>query len=605
MLNKVEGELASEKKKVAEAKKEMEEKIAEAGRLWWRSSKVQESADAGGNTRNNIEKATSAGDIKQDSDKLHTVKNEDGNDAKECEINFVATGCDESDSTTKTVPDASGMQIIDMTGGWKVVMHEKSNQCYYWNTVTGETSWEIPIHDELALGAGTSNEGNVSFAIEEKVYFNVPAYAHSDTQLAAYSNVLVADGDGDGHSIPKSTETYGSVEIGANGEVVHVAYDVNQGLTHYNSSLVGVSCEESSALSAFGSSQQSTVLLSEHMTDSGEDRPMSSDEDELLTRPGGCHEIVSVHSARLVKCGENLLRRLKAFEGSQNSLDGFQWIVKEIEVRISDCKALSSCGSSLLPFWWHTVSRLKQLESAVAKWESSCLVQSNTAAKWKLSKIRPGGKTIGMGSEKEAEVLLPKVDSHAEDMDMDVEMEVDEETVAGQTVTAYYAPVAGEVTSANYYAQADGSRIAEPQPLSYYESAVASAFPGVAADVNPTEPVSYYDLSSGADPHAPVVTSGASEFYIVSAPVGYHSLVAELDHAESVGFAMDSERTSLCQVKLASDISAVTSEVETASVQAASVASTVQAAGTASANGSATAAPSSAALKNLSKDQSP
>ena len=52
------------------------------------------------------------------------------------------------------------------------------------------------------------------------------------------------------------------------------------------------------------------------MTDSVEDRRMSNDEDKLLTiSPGGCHETVDVHSAQCVKFGENLLKRLKAFEG--------------------------------------------------------------------------------------------------------------------------------------------------------------------------------------------------------------------------------------------------------------------------------------------------
>ncbi|XP_008800273.2 uncharacterized protein LOC103714695 isoform X1 [Phoenix dactylifera] len=714
---------------------------------------VQESAHAGGNTGNNNEKATTSGDVKQDSDQLDTLKNVDGHDANECKNTIVATQYSESDSVAKTVPDASGMQIIgDMTGGWKVVMHEQSNQCYYWNTVTGETSWEIP--KELAL-AGTCSEENVSLAVDEKVDYSVPAHTHSDTQLASYSNVLVADGHGSGDSISRSMETYGSVEMGVNGEIVHAAYDVNQGLAHYNTALVGISCEESSALSAFGSLQQSSLLLSEHTTNAGEECPLPSVEDKLLTRPTGCYETVDVHSVRLVKYGENLLQRLKALDGSQRCVGGLQWIAKEIEIRISDCKALSSYGSSLLPFWWHTETRLKLLESAIVEGESSCLLQSKHDSQveaeqtpsWKEEHSVPhhietgsdvvernsasgdaenncpsfsndvvkvqseasnciletenvriiglssGSVSQGMGSEKSAEILLPKVDLHAEDVDMDVEMEVDDETVAGQTVAEagssaecpaptkqiiqsnslalecpsvplddssippppdeewipppppdsepvpppppeeppapapcppaydntlspyqdqynlaytlptyeYYAPVASEITNANYYAQADGSHVAQLQPPSYYEPAIASAFPEMAADVNPAEPIAYYDLSSGVVPHAPVVSSTGSGFYVESAPVSYHSAVTASDYTRSVGSAMVSERTSLPQVKPTSDMSAVTNETETASVQADSIASTVQAAGTALGNGSASAAPSSASQKNQSK----
>lgn len=34
--------------------------------------------------------------------------------------------------------------ISDVGGGWKAVIDAGTSQCYYWNTVTGETSWEVP-----------------------------------------------------------------------------------------------------------------------------------------------------------------------------------------------------------------------------------------------------------------------------------------------------------------------------------------------------------------------------------------------------------------------------------------------------------------------------
>lgn len=42
-------------------------------------------------------------------------------------------------------PAASDEHLTgDVSSGWKMVLHEESNQYYYWNIVTGETSWEVP-----------------------------------------------------------------------------------------------------------------------------------------------------------------------------------------------------------------------------------------------------------------------------------------------------------------------------------------------------------------------------------------------------------------------------------------------------------------------------
>lgn len=55
-------------------------------------------------------------------------------------------------------PAASNEHLVgDVSSGWKMVLHEESNQYYYWNVVTGETSWEVP--DVLAQETlGTSAE---------------------------------------------------------------------------------------------------------------------------------------------------------------------------------------------------------------------------------------------------------------------------------------------------------------------------------------------------------------------------------------------------------------------------------------------------------------
>lgn len=44
-----------------------------------------------------------------------------------------------------SVAETSATQLLgDVSLGWKMVLHEESNQYYYWNPETGETSWDVP-----------------------------------------------------------------------------------------------------------------------------------------------------------------------------------------------------------------------------------------------------------------------------------------------------------------------------------------------------------------------------------------------------------------------------------------------------------------------------
>jgi formin-binding protein 4 len=96
---------------------------------------------------------------------------------------------DENVKSTESVPDSSGMQIVGEVGGnWRAIMHEQSNQCYYWNTVTGETSWDIP--NGLASGAATAS-------VPSDVGYSIEAQAHvlPHSTLEAYpSDMSVGNG---------------------------------------------------------------------------------------------------------------------------------------------------------------------------------------------------------------------------------------------------------------------------------------------------------------------------------------------------------------------------------------------------------------------------
>lgn len=78
------------------------------------------------------------------------------------------------EATYPTAPDEH--LVEDVSSGWKMVLHEESNEYYYWNVLTGETSWEVP--DVLAQEIGTSAE-NVIGDTEEKTDVLTSTYKSS------------------------------------------------------------------------------------------------------------------------------------------------------------------------------------------------------------------------------------------------------------------------------------------------------------------------------------------------------------------------------------------------------------------------------------------
>lgn len=67
----------------------------------------------------------------------------------------------------------------DVTSQWKMILHEESNQYYYWNTETGETSWEIPaVYTQTAgaYGAGYNESGPMVTAESTLISGVEPSY---------------------------------------------------------------------------------------------------------------------------------------------------------------------------------------------------------------------------------------------------------------------------------------------------------------------------------------------------------------------------------------------------------------------------------------------
>jgi len=361
----------------------------------------QRADTAGDNGVATAEPSASVGD-QQEAPQAGDIKN---NTQSVTEKNTIApeSTIQECVKATESVPDSSGMQIVgDVGGNWKAVMHEQSNQCYYWNTVTGETSWDIP--NGLASGVATASvSSDVDYSLEAQT-----------------------------HILPHSTlEAYPSDMSVGNGTATYANF--------------GMAC---------GSAQVTQDAYA-------------------YAAPIASHEPMDIDPLYLAKYGGDMLQRLNLLERLCGSNEGLELIRREIGVRISDCNALSSYGSSLLPLWLHADVHLKQLDSSISKLEMSYhadtelrnskievaehkapdeadmttpsngeALRSEVSAGITIDENveidKPASTSSAQNSQdRDLAAVPPKVESD-NDEDMDVEMEVDEDNVEEQ---AHCSPV--------------------------------------------------------------------------------------------------------------------------------------------------------------------
>ncbi|KAI7758383.1 hypothetical protein M8C21_001934 [Ambrosia artemisiifolia] len=288
---------------------------------------------------------------------------------------------------TDTVDQASVSLTSDMqtTGdagsGWKMVLHEESNSYYYWNVVTGETSWEVP--DVLTHG-------------------NESAYDPKSVPESEETHVTSVDTPADNES------TKGVVLVAK--EIVNPRIELNVHGENYADVMANDKDE--------GLAAQSCEALSTEAYHS----------DYIIQDIGG-HGGESSDSFRLLQLCENLSERLKSLEGSEGFSDQISKLMFELDIRLADIKSLVPYGSSLLPFWLHSENQLKNLESCINNevLKRSQFTNIGVINEPKTRFLENTGESHEIGTPVDAD---PNVGHHTmEDEDMDVEMEVEDTAI--------------------------------------------------------------------------------------------------------------------------------------------------------------------------------
>ncbi|XP_010487073.1 PREDICTED: formin-binding protein 4-like [Camelina sativa] len=220
----------------------------------------------------------------------------------------------------------------DVTSQWKMILHEESNQYYYWNTETGETSWEIPAvltQTVSAYGTGYNESGPMVTDVSTLISGVEPSYllpvqnSFTGTDCSTFPTVALDERN-------KSEDLY----------VKSLRTDGHQ-----------VECRTDSVVN--------TQLCQEDLA-----RPEISDH----VHTNFDTETATDLPSRLLSQSEGLLEKLRSLKRSHGNFHSNEQISKyilEVEVRHSDIKALILDTSPLLSFWLHTEKQLKRLEDSV------------------------------------------------------------------------------------------------------------------------------------------------------------------------------------------------------------------------------------------------
>ncbi|KAI4388571.1 hypothetical protein MLD38_000888 [Melastoma candidum] len=280
-----------------------------------------------------------------------------GGDAKEANL----TALKEADpgEPSLSASGSEGQVVGDVNLGWKLVMHEESNQFYYWNTETGETSWEAPAVF-LQTAQPSAQE------------FSAPQYSGVESNLdSTYTNSVVQN-----CSFP-----------------VNASFEIKESAGDYFHT-------------------QKLVRGGRKCLHCGKDV-----DNETVDYESGNNSLAET----LINQSEHLLERLKSLKSANGALlaeDRIASYMVELEIRHSDLQSLALYSSSLHPFWLHSEVQLRRLELAINdmiskadKYNSSVQVEvSNGDVPTRTRKLECGKETE-LTQENRVEEVSPSMEN--------------------------------------------------------------------------------------------------------------------------------------------------------------------------------------------------
>ncbi|XP_030511706.1 uncharacterized protein LOC115726122 isoform X3 [Rhodamnia argentea] len=292
------------------------------------TSTSKQSEDTGANTIEELDSEKMREEVGRDSTSLHDLLKLEESDVKESEVSASHDLPKEIEAGEHIhVAGTFDAQVVgDVSSGWKIVMHEETNQYYYWNIDTGETSWEVPeVLSQMTNSAGDTYKASAEMA-------HNPGH---DSHESDPSSTMTVGKDGD----------CAFFEDNGAGSEDALLHSQSQKLDEYRS--------------------RKDEMTEEQNLENLDDAYCRDD----IHKAGSKECTLGTDNwTYLIKKSECLLEKLKSLESSNELHFVHERILKyviEVETRLSDMKSLSSYGVALHPFWVHSERQLEHLELAI------------------------------------------------------------------------------------------------------------------------------------------------------------------------------------------------------------------------------------------------